>query len=160
MGKLVIVYDSETGNTERMAKSIEDGVKSVGGVDIVVKKIGEPFSLKILSDADAIILGAPAYYAYVTPKMRYFIEQLKQESESGRLELAGKLGGAFGSYGWDGGIAIERLALEMENLGIEVRSRVLAQVPQLPFPALNEESQEKCRNLGKDIAENASRPRK
>ena len=61
MGKLVIVYDSETGNTERMAKSIEDGVKSVGGVDIVVKKIGEPFSLKILSDADAIILGAPAY---------------------------------------------------------------------------------------------------
>ncbi len=157
MVKLVIIYDSETGNTERMAKCIEEGIKSVSGVTILIKKIGEPFSLKILDDADAIILGAPAYYAFVTPEMKYFIQQLKEESEAGRLKLTGKLGGAFGSYGWDGGIAIERLAQEMENLGIKVQSRVLAQVSPLPFPSLNENDQKKCRGLGKNIAKKATK---
>jgi len=157
MAKLVIIYDSETGNTEKMVRCIEEGIKSVSGVALVVKKIGDPFSLKILDDADAIILGSPAYYAFVTPKMKYLIEQLKEESEAGRLKLTGKLGGAFGSYGWDGGTTIEKLAKEMENLGIKVQSRVLAQVPPLPFPALNADDQKKCRDLGKNIAKKATK---
>jgi flavodoxin len=35
MVKLVIIYDSETGNTERMAKCIEDGIKTVNGVALL-----------------------------------------------------------------------------------------------------------------------------
>jgi len=152
MAKIVIIFDSKTGNTEKMAKCIANGAKSVREVNVFLKKLGEAFSLSILDDADAIILGAPAHYAYVTPDMRNFLAYLKDEKEAGRLNLEEKLGAAFGSYGWDGGVAIERLALEMEHLGISVQSSVLAQVPPLPYSSLKEKSLEECRDLGKALA--------
>ena len=158
MATLVIIYDSKTGNTERMAKSIAGGAKSVNGVNVLLKKLGEPFSLRILDEADAIILGAPAHYAHVTPEMRNFLADLKDENAAGRLKLKGKIGAAFGSYGWDGGVAIGRLAIEMKNLGIKVESPVLAQVPPLPHSSLNEKSLKECQELGKTIAKKTVKP--
>ena len=38
MTTLVIIYDSKTGNTEQIAKSIAEGAKSVSGVDVILKK--------------------------------------------------------------------------------------------------------------------------
>ncbi|NQT09319.1 flavodoxin domain-containing protein, partial [Candidatus Bathyarchaeota archaeon] len=38
--KVIVVYDSQTGNTEKMAKAVAEGVGSVVEVDI--KKVGEP----------------------------------------------------------------------------------------------------------------------
>jgi NAD(P)H dehydrogenase (quinone) len=157
MATLVIIYDSKTGNTEKMAKSIADGAKSVSGVNVIVKKLGEPFSLRILDDADAIVLGAPAHYGHVTSEMRDFLAYLRDENDARRLEFKGKIGAAFGSYGWDGGMAIERLALDMENLGIKVQSRVLAQVPPLPYPSLKENFLKECRELGKTLAKKISK---
>jgi len=157
MTKLVIIYDSKTGNTEKMAKSIADGAKSVSGVNVLIKKLGEPFSLRILDDADAIILGAPAHYGHVTPEMRNFLAYLRDENGAGRLKLEGKIGAAFGSYGWDGGVAIERLAVDMENLGIKVQSPVLAKVPPLPYSSLKEKSLKECQDLGKTLAKKTSK---
>jgi len=157
MTTLIIIYDSKTGNTEQMAKSIAEGAKLVSGVDVILKKLGEPFSVRILDDADAVILGAPAHYGHVTKEMRDFLACILGMKEAGRLILEGKLGAAFGSYGWDGGVAIERLAKDIENLGVKVQSPVLAQVPPLPFPSIKEKSLKECRELGKTIAEKASK---
>jgi len=157
MATLLIIYDSKTGNTEKMAKSIAEGAKSVSGVNVLLKKLGEPFSLRILDDADVIILGAPAHYGHVTPEMRDFLTYLRDENAVGRLGLKGKIGAAFGSYGWDGGVAIERLAVEMENLGIRVQSPVLARVPSLPYSSLSEKSLKECKELGKTLAEKTSK---
>jgi NAD(P)H dehydrogenase (quinone) len=158
MATLLIIYDSKTGNTEKMAESIADGAKSVSGVNVLLKKLGEPFSLRILDDADVIILGTPAHYAHVTPEMRNFLAYLRDENGAGRLELKGKIGVAFGSYGWDGGVAIEKLAIDMENLGIKVQSPVLAKVPPLPYSSLKEKSLKECRELGKNLAKKTSKP--
>lgn len=152
MATLVIIYDSKTGNTEKMAKSIAGGAKSVDGVNVLIKKLGEPFSIRILDEADAIILGAPAHYAHVTSEMRNFLADIKDEDAARRLKLKGKIGAVFGSYGWDGGVAMERLAVEMKNLGIKVESPVLAQVPPLPHSSPNEKSLKECQELGKTIA--------
>jgi NAD(P)H dehydrogenase (quinone) len=157
MTKLVIIYDSKTGNTEKMAKSISEGAKSVKGVEVILKKIGESFSLTILDEADAIILGAPAHYAYVTPDMRDFLACIRGMVDDKRLNLIGKIGAAFGSYGWDGGISIEKMAVTMEKFGIKMHSEVLTQVSPLPFPKLTEEAIQECRNLGKTISEKASK---
>ena len=51
MAKALIVYYSETGNTEKMAKAVANGISSVG-VDIVVKRVEE------VGDFDAILLGS------------------------------------------------------------------------------------------------------
>jgi flavorubredoxin len=155
MARVVIIYNSKSGNTETMAKSIAEGAEAVSGVEVVLKKLGEPFSLGILEDADALILGSPARYGHVTLEMRDFLACLRGAQEAGRLELRGKIGAAFGSYGWDGGVCIERLGMDLENLGITVQSPVLAQVPPLPYSALKEESLAECRNLGETIATKA-----
>jgi len=153
MTRLVIIYDSKTGNTEKMAKSIAEGAKSVRGVEVLLKKLGEPFSLRILDDPDAIIFGSPAHYAHATPEMRNFLTYLRDEEEAGRLKLKGKLGAVFGSYGWDGGVAMERLAIDMEKLGIKMQSPVLAKVFPLTFPSLEENLLKECRQFGKALAE-------
>ena len=155
MAKVVIMYDSKSGNTETMAKSIAEGAKAVSGVEVLLKKLGEPFSLRILDNADALILGSPAHYGHVTLEMRDFLACLRGGQEAGRLKLRGKIGAAFGSYGWDGGVCIERLGIDLGNLGIKVQSPVLAQVPPLPYSALKEKSIKECRNLGRTIAEKA-----
>jgi len=157
MATLVIIYDSKTGNTERMAKSIAEGAKSISGSNVLLKKLGEPFSLKILDDADAIILGAPAHYAHVTTEMRNFLEHLRDENAAGRLKLKGKIGAAFGSYGWDGGVTIERLSMDMKTLGIKMQTPMLAQVPPLPYSSLNDKSLRECKELGKNIAKKISK---
>ncbi|MCW4034110.1 MAG: flavodoxin domain-containing protein, partial [Candidatus Bathyarchaeota archaeon] len=56
---LLIVYYSQTGNTEKMARAIEEGAKSVVGINVDVKYYVSPEELQ---EADAIALGMPTYY--------------------------------------------------------------------------------------------------
>lgn len=99
MYKIVIIYDSKTGNTETMAKAIADGAKSVKGVNVILKKLGETFSSTILDDADVIILGAPSHHGHVTAEMLVFLADLHEAINSKTLSVEGKIGLAFGSYG-------------------------------------------------------------
>ena len=157
MTALVIIYDSKTGNTEKMANAIKEGAKVVSGVKVIVKKIGEPFScFEILSGADAVILGSPAHYGHVTSEMRDFLVCLRGAKEAGNLRFEGKVGAAFGSYGWDGGVCIERLANEMEKLGIDVPFPALAQTPLISDSTQEEKGLLECRKLGTALAEAVS----
>lgn len=157
MTKIVIVYDSNTGNTQKMAESIADGARSVSSVDVVLKKIGEPFSLSVLlGDADAVILGSPAHYAYATPEMRDLVSCIKGQVVDGNFEVKRTLGATFGSYGWDGAKSVERFALEVQNIGFKMYSSVLAKPSLLPQPQLREKTLKECYTFGKNIAEQIS----
>ena len=57
MPTVLVLYYSRTGNTEEMAKSVEEGVKSEG-IKAIRKKVTRA-SPKDLLKADAIILGSP-----------------------------------------------------------------------------------------------------
>ena len=158
MTKIVIVYDSNTGNTQKMAESIADGARSISDVNVTLKKVGEPFSLSnLLVDVDAVILGSPAHYAFVTPGMRDFISCIQGQVAYGNFKVEEKLGAVFGSYGWDGAQSVERFALEMQNIGFKMYSYVLAKVTLLPFPKLRQKTLEECRVFGKNIAEQISK---
>ena len=158
MTKIVIVYDSNTGNTKKMAESIADGARSISGVNVTIKKVGEPFSLSnLLVDADAIILGSPAHYAFATPEMRDFLSCIQGQVVDGTFKFEGKLGAVFGSYGWDGAKSVERFALEMRNIGFKMYSSVLAKATLLPIPQLRQKALEECRVFGKNIAEQISK---
>jgi NAD(P)H dehydrogenase (quinone) len=154
MTKIVIIYDSNTGNTQKMAESIADGARSISDVNVTLKKVGEPFSLRnLLVDADAVILGSPANYAFATPAMRDFISCIQGQVADGSFKVEEKLGAVFGSYGWDGAKSAERFALEMRNIGFEMYSSVLAKPTLLPIPKLRQKALEECRVFGKNIAE-------
>jgi NAD(P)H dehydrogenase (quinone) len=94
MARVLIVYDSQTGNTEKMAHAVAEGVKQVRGVDSEVKKVDRT-SLDDLMGADAIIMGSPTYYGQMSARLKAFIDST--EKIHGKLE--GKVGAAFTSAG-------------------------------------------------------------
>jgi NAD(P)H dehydrogenase (quinone) len=73
--QVLVVYHSETGNTERMAQSVAEGARSVEGVEVELLSVDE-VSTDQLIEADAIIVGSPVYNANVTPEISTFIRFL------------------------------------------------------------------------------------
>lgn len=94
MTKVSIIYDSRTGNTEKMAMAVAEGARQVRGTDVVVLSVDKA-KMQDLVGSDAIILGSPTYYGNVTGEMKSFIDR----SNSVHGKLVGKVGGAFTSSG-------------------------------------------------------------
>lgn len=157
MPKIAIIYDSKSGNTEKMAKAVAEGVKTIEGVEVELHKAGTRFPISILNEADAIILGSPSKYGNPTSEMREFIECAIARAEM--LRLRGKIGAVFGSYAWDGGDVVDRLAEAMTTLGIELVAPMLSAVDRMGLMGtrIDEEALEKCRELGKTVAEKVAK---
>lgn len=94
MTKVLVVYDSRTGNTERMALAVADGARKVKGARVVVLNVDKAKRSDLVS-SDAIIIGSPTYYGNMTGKMKSFID--RTNGIHGKLQ--GKVGGAFTSSG-------------------------------------------------------------
>ena len=141
MSKILIVYYSHTGNTEKMAEAIAEGAKTVQAVEVEIKRSESPWNL---TNFDAILIGAPTYHHGMTDNTKEFLEQIAFHN----VTLGGKVGAAVGSYGWSG--EAPRLVLEvMENkLGMKV-----LKPPMLLKYVPNEKGLEECRKLGKRVAE-------
>jgi len=97
MAKILIIYQSKTGNTERMSEAVEAGVKREG-VSVIRKKI-EITTLEDLLGPQGIIIGTPTYFAATTTQ----IKKLVDESIKYFPKLEGKVGAAFASSGDLGG---------------------------------------------------------
>jgi len=154
MSKVIVIYDSRTGFTERMAKTVVEGAEKVRGVEVKLLKVGTPFSISELDTADAIILGSPTIYGSVTPEMGIFLECVRAHKQSKRLKLSGKIGGVFGSYGWDGGWVIEKLGADIKALGIKVVAPAVSLAHEMYEEIrIDEEALKRCRELGRAVAE-------
>jgi NAD(P)H dehydrogenase (quinone) len=94
MARILIVYDSRTRNTEKMAHAVAEGAKKVTNVKVTVKKVDET-SLQDLTRADGIIMGSPTYYGQMSGKLKELIDETFKIH--GKLE--GKVGAAFTSSG-------------------------------------------------------------
>ena len=92
--KALIIYDSKTGNTQKIAFMIAEGVREVDGVECIVKKV-EDATLEDLMEAQGIIVGSPTYYGCMSGKLKEFFD--KSVEIHGKLE--GKIGAAFTSSG-------------------------------------------------------------
>ena len=94
MGKVLIAYFSLSGNTEKMAEYIAEGVR-FSGHEAVVKKIGDIKAAAELAGYDGYIFGSPTYSLDVPKPVKTFL------STAEKVNLEGKMGGAFGSYTHD-----------------------------------------------------------
>lgn len=94
MPKVLVLYYSRSGNTEKMAKFIAEGVKKEKGIDVEVKRITNA-NVDELLDIDGVIIGSPTYYGTMAAEVKKFIDE--SIKFHGRLE--GKVGGAFSSSG-------------------------------------------------------------
>ncbi len=86
---IAIIYDTKTNNTSKCAEWIAEGVGNVEGVEARTFNIREVDSEWVKGCA-AVIVGSPTYMAEMTADMHSWLER-----EAPKLNLAGKLGGAF-----------------------------------------------------------------
>jgi len=97
MSRVLIIYYSRTGNTEKMAKIVAKGVEKEN-VEVEVKKV-EDVKVDELKDVDGIIIGSPTHYGSMASQLK----QLFEESRKLQGQLVDKVGGAFTSSHWVGG---------------------------------------------------------
>ncbi len=98
MSKVLIVYYSRSGNTQKMAELIADGVKMETDIDVLVKAVQDT-KVEELLEVDGIIIGSPTYYGSMAAEIKKFID----DSVKYHRKLEGKIGGAFSSSANIGG---------------------------------------------------------
>lgn len=97
MAEVLVVYDSRTGNTEKMARLVANGAEGAGG-QVTLKRAGDT-DVDELMDYDAIIIGSPTYYGQPSAAVKDLIDR----SVKFQGKMSGKVGGAFTSSGNLGG---------------------------------------------------------
>ncbi|HJX38710.1 MAG TPA: flavodoxin domain-containing protein [Anaerolineae bacterium] len=139
MAQLLVVYESHTGNTRKMAHAVAEGARQVPGVEVALRSLNE-VRTEELAGAEGIIVGAPTRNTKVPPAMEQFLGRLRQ------VPVTGKLGASFGSYGWSG----EAPAL--------IRSSLVAQGLLVPWVGVrakrapDAQALDNCRGLGESVA--------
>ena len=95
MKKVLIAYFSLSGNTQKMAEYMAEGVR-ISGQQVEVKKLATISKAEDLAGFDGYIFGCPTYHRDMTEPMKKFLFLARKAG------LEGKLSGAFGSYTHDG----------------------------------------------------------
>lgn len=144
MKKVLVAYYSRTGNTEKMAEYIGEGIRiTENGAEL--KKISEIKSEKDLEGYDGFVFGCPTYHRDLTAGMKTFLFLAE------KANLLGKMGGAFGSYTHSGESAnmiydtmLYVFKMDMVDLGaLDLKEQVLE----------TDEGLRACQNYGKAVGQ-------
>jgi flavorubredoxin len=138
MRDLLLIYATKSGNTRLIAEAIAEGARKME-LDAGAFSLCD-ISRDEIMDARAIAIGSPTYeHSLLLP-----VEKLLDSMEWDKC--CGKLGVAFGSYGWSGEAPV-LIAGKMRELGFDVLDPVL-RVPYTP----DEKDTDACILLAKGIA--------
>jgi flavorubredoxin len=107
MPKAIIIFETRKGSTELIAEAIQDGLTQ-SGVDVQLKRISEVDTAE-LANYNGVILGSPTYHKDMMQSMKTFLFKLEQSN------LKGKVGAAFGAWGWSGE-AVEMISDTMDHI--------------------------------------------
>jgi len=139
MPDVIIIYDSKSGNTEKAAGYVLEGVLSAGA-SAEFKKINK-VNPEDVAGAKGIIVGSYCMRDRCSMDIDSFMGMINP------AYVAKKPGAAFGSYGFSGG-QLQKLEALMIKAGI---SLVSPGVNSLKTP--DEPTAEKLRELGKKVGE-------
>jgi flavorubredoxin len=146
MVKVLVLYYSRTGNTEKMAKAVAEGAKSAGNVQVELSYFVDA---EELGGFGAVLVGTPTYHH----DMPVDIKMLFEEAAARGVNLKGKIGVAFGSYGWSG--EAPKYVLEIMKNKFQMRvTEPLLLTKYLP----DQNTLEMCRALGKRVSESLIHP--
>ena len=133
-----IIFYSGTGNTEKMAELIGQGIESTGKKAELIKI--ESASVNDIKDEEVIVFGCPAYgdenleESYVEP----FMDEIDGL-------ITGKKVALFGSFGWGDGEWMRNWEERIKSMGAELVKEGLT-VNEAP------DDEDECINFGKEIA--------
>ena len=100
--KVLVVYHSQGGNTEAAAQAVAEGVRSVEGVEPILKRAFEA-NADDLTSCDAVCFGTPDYFSYMAGMLKDFFDRTFYPTQG---QVDEKVCGLFVTHG-GGGTASE-----------------------------------------------------
>ena len=140
--KIVIVFDTMWGSTDKMARAICEGAISEG-VEVKLMKLRSAETTDILTeilDTKAVVVGSPTLNNSMFPTLASFL------TLATGLKPKNKQWSFFGSYGWGGG-AVRNMIETTKKAGFQVNEPGL-EMKYVP----DGEDLKKCFDFGKQIA--------
>ena len=122
--RLLIVYHSQSGSTERMAEAVIDGARNeaVTEVDVRVRRAIDA-TPDDLDWCDGFLLGTPENFGYMSGAMKYFLDRAYYPCEG---KVDGKPFALFIRAGNDGTGALSSLRRILTGLSVrEVQEPVM-----------------------------------
>lgn len=140
---LIVFYMSSYGNTARMAEAICAGAEERDGVRVSLYDLEggetEPF-VNLIEMADALAFGSPTINGDAVKPVWELLSSLAV------VNLKGKIGAAFGSYGWSGE-AVRMIEDRMRGLKMRIPIGGL-RIKLIP----TDEELDDCRDFGREIS--------
>lgn len=89
--KISILYVSKSGNTEKVAEFIKEGIVSAGDIDVkLINLDGDgPLEVEFIKESTAVIIGTPTYSGSMAWQLKKWFDT------DTSVNLSGKLGAAF-----------------------------------------------------------------
>jgi NAD(P)H dehydrogenase (quinone) len=93
--KVLVVYHSVTGNTEKMARGVTEGAQAISGTEVSLKTAADVKADDLLA-CDALIVGSPVYFANMCAEIKSFFDawgaKFKLFTD---LKMRNKIGASF-----------------------------------------------------------------
>ena len=141
MAKVLVVYHTQSGNTEKLAFAVKEGVES-SGMDVILKKASEA-SLEDLLSSDGYCFGTPDYFSYMAGALKDFFDRTCYPSEG---KITNRPYVCFISHG-GGGKAVGSL----EKMAERFKLKQIAK-PLLVEGKPRKEDLEKAKEMGNKLA--------
>ena len=160
MNKILVLFDSASGNTRLMAELVAEGAATISETEVRLLSIDQATSDDVLW-CEGIAVGSPTNMGILSWKMKRFWDEPMMPHW---MEADGKIGCAFSSSGgWGGGmeLACQSILTVLMNFGFLVFgvTDYAGKLTTLHYGAVNaraprdEDSQAACRLLGQRLAE-------
>lgn len=139
MSKIAIVYWSGTGNTEKMAEYVLEGIQSTRNEGKLIT--ASSFSSDMISEYDGIAFGCPSMGAEVLEESEFQPMWDDIETKLGNKKIA-----LFGSYDWGDGEWIRNWEERCREIGANIICDfVICNLEP------DEQAKEECIKLGKEL---------
>ena len=97
--KVLVAYHSLSGNTERLAEAVVDGVKSIPGTEALLKRVGQVTADDLFS-SDAVVVGSPVYWSNMSGEVKTFFDNWQFKfGVFPEFKMKNKIGAAFATGG-------------------------------------------------------------
>ncbi len=143
MARVLIVYHTLSGNTEKMAQAFAEGAKSVQGIEVVTKKAFDA-TLEDLLACDAVAFGSADYFSYIAGALKDFFDRTYYPSQG---KVAGKPYVAFATGGGGGETALAVLDRLCGSFKFRKAAEGIAVMMSPSSEALT-----KCKEAGRKLA--------
>lgn len=146
MAAILIVFHTQTGNTERLARAVAQGVEDTGDISAIFKRATDTMA-KDIKDSSAIIICSPEYFGYMAGAIKDLFDRTYEELKDNN-KVYKKPYAIVVSAGNDGQGALT--SIERIIRGLRFKK---VQNPIIWKGGVTEEILTKCYELGRTIAE-------